>query len=54
MGYLKFSGCSKNKMAKINFESALRKMDIPISSTIYPCRKMLKKGVLSIISISLI
>jgi len=40
-------------MAKIILGSAFGKVDIPISSTIYPYRKMLKKGVLSIISISL-
>jgi len=41
-------------MAKIILGMAIRKMDIPISSTIYPYRKMLKKGILSIISIPLV
>jgi hypothetical protein len=41
-------------MAKIILGMAFRKLDIPISSTIYPYQKMLKKGDLSIISISLV
>jgi hypothetical protein len=53
MDYLKFSGCLKNRMAKITLPSAFGKVDMLISSTIYPYRKMLEKGVLSIISISL-
>ncbi len=40
-------------MAKINLGMAFRKMDIPISSTIYPYRKMPKKAIVSIISITL-
>jgi len=53
MDYLKFSGCLKNKMAKITLGMAFRKMDIPNSSTIYPYRKISKKGILSIISLFL-
>lgn len=41
-------------MAKIILGMAFRKMDMPISSTIYPYRKMPKKGILLIISISLV
>ncbi len=41
-------------MAKITLGMAFRKMDMPISSTIYPYLKMPQKGILLIISISLV